>query len=1011
MPRIDPLQLLKCLSVLLTPDGGILSRDEVPRLVNLMTKFSKKLVSKCVYVLILKNTTKELVDMFMAEGGWTLIQTWLQDAVQTANWHLVKEILGLLLITPVDVERLKLNILPKLIKSLSRRDDLQDVAALSSQLVKQWLVIVKGTSTVAQGQLQTGKVEVVKSESESEIVKNISDGIDTATFYRKDAKDETTSTKNAEARDPTDEEPKDVEMKDVSEEKDKINEKAEDKSKSKSSSKSSSSSRSSSRDKEKSRDKDRNRDKARSKNSSSSKSSSSKSSSRDKDRKDRDKDRKDGDKDRKDGDRDRNRSRDKSRNNGTIKSSSSSNSNKDKKESDSKKEKSDKDKSDKDKKSSIDAFKPPSIEKLGRIPKKSNSVDSTPNETGEVKKKTFSIGIRKDTSSEERPKTVKVFNSKMRSTGLEEEAKPAPSRVPQKKTLTPVTLPHLPIKRVSPPRDIRDPVPVEKKIKIDKIDIPDRPGAIKLIPPKPKPMLLESDLFNNALTAATSKKETKKRKRKPSISKETPTSPSTSPSHESAAPTTPPATQDTVSPPIALKNIAPINFYQDTLSEENKEKSEENNDQSEENKDKSDENKEKPEENVIEELPEENLDESILSIASENKENEIASPRAVTPTEDDPEEIKKMNIDGGIKGVLMYTKRKGPKKTISWKNENDLVEIRYFELDETERVNVTKAFNDMAKMDISNEREALQLCRKVGGEDLMESQIRWRIPFEIELPEPLVTPGARSLEKDIQFAREKSVLQALYFDRRKIPDSPEEPIPENHQMSDPVIITLEDPDSHEIDLRTTPWPEPKGNAPLPEPQMPMVYPNMQLPFNPQFNNMPPANFQNMAPRFPVPGGPMVPQVPNNYIPPNIMPNDLMGPPNMMGPNELLMNQMHPNMYQGGGPMSDGYGPGPGPGPEPDFPMYGNPNGPPNNMFPPNNFRENRSHHRGGGGGFRRGGRGGGKDNGSWVRMKESRGGGGNWRRGGGGNRGGRLCKNIQNHGYCRNGDNCPFIHP
>ncbi|XP_056631292.1 serine/threonine-protein phosphatase 1 regulatory subunit 10-like isoform X2 [Diorhabda sublineata] len=986
MPRIDPLQLLKCLSVLLTPDGGILSRDEVPRLVNLMTKFSKKLVSKCVYVLILKNTSKELVDMFMAEGGWTLIQTWLQDAVQTANWHLVKEILGLLLITPVDVERLKLNILPKLIKSLSRRDDVQDVAALSSQLVKQWLVIVKGTSSLAQGQLQMGKVEVVKSESESEIEKNISDGIDIVKFYKKDSKDEVTSPKNAaEIDEPAEaEEPKDVEMKDVSEEKSKSEEKIEDKSKSKSSSKSSSSSRD--RDKEKSRDRDRYRDKGRSKSSSSSK---SKSSSRDKDRKDRDKDRKGGDKDRKDGEKDRSKSRDKSRSNGAIKSSSSSHSTKDKKESDSnsKKEKSDKDKSEKDKKSSIDAFKPPSLEKLGRIPKK--TADGSNTETGEVKKKAFSIGIRKDASSEERPKTVKVFNSKMRSTGLEEEAKPAPSRIaPQKKTVTPPSLPPLPLKRLSPPRDARDPVSSEKKIKLDKIDIPDRPGAIKLIPPKPKPMLQESDLFNNALTAATSKKETKKRKRKPSISKETPTSPSTSPSHDSATTTTQPATQDPASPPIGLKNIAPINFYQDTLSEENKET---------------------PEENGIEEHPE-NLDESVASITSENKENEISSPRAVTPTEDDPEEIKKMNIDGGIKGVLLYSKRKGPKKSISWKNDNDLVEIKYFELDETERVNVTKAFNDMAKMDISNEREALQLCRKVGGEDLMETQIRWRIPFEIELPDPLVTPGSRSLEKDIQFAREKSVLQALYFDKRKIPDSPEEPIPENHQMSDPVIITLEDPDSHEIDLRTTPWPEPKGNAPLPEPQMPMVYPNMQVPFNPQFNTMPPTNFPNMAPRFPVPGGPMVPQVPNNFVPPNIMPNDMMGPPNMMAPNDLMMNQMNPNMYQGGGPMSDGYGPGPGP--EPDFPMYGNPNGPPNNMFPPNHFRDNRLHHRGG---FRRGGRGGGKDNGNWVRMKDSRGGGGgggnNWRRGGGGNRGGRLCKNIQNHGYCRNGDNCAFIHP
>lgn len=62
--------------------------------------------------------------MFMAEGGWTLIQNWLQDGAQTGNWGLVKEILGLMLVTPVDVDRLKTNSLPKLIKNLSRREDL-----------------------------------------------------------------------------------------------------------------------------------------------------------------------------------------------------------------------------------------------------------------------------------------------------------------------------------------------------------------------------------------------------------------------------------------------------------------------------------------------------------------------------------------------------------------------------------------------------------------------------------------------------------------------------------------------------------------------------------------------------------------------------------------------------------------------------------------------------------------------------------------------------------------------
>nr|CAD7438858.1 unnamed protein product [Timema bartmani] len=39
-PRIDPLQLLKCLSVLLSPEGGIKSKDEVQRLARNRTKDS-----------------------------------------------------------------------------------------------------------------------------------------------------------------------------------------------------------------------------------------------------------------------------------------------------------------------------------------------------------------------------------------------------------------------------------------------------------------------------------------------------------------------------------------------------------------------------------------------------------------------------------------------------------------------------------------------------------------------------------------------------------------------------------------------------------------------------------------------------------------------------------------------------------------------------------------------------------------------------------------------------------
>lgn len=85
-----------------------------------MNRYSKKLVSKCIYVQILKVTKTELLGEFMGVGGWSLVYNWLNDAIRAMNWPLVQEILELLLLCPVDVDRLKINSAPKLVKGLCR---------------------------------------------------------------------------------------------------------------------------------------------------------------------------------------------------------------------------------------------------------------------------------------------------------------------------------------------------------------------------------------------------------------------------------------------------------------------------------------------------------------------------------------------------------------------------------------------------------------------------------------------------------------------------------------------------------------------------------------------------------------------------------------------------------------------------------------------------------------------------------------------------------------------------
>lgn len=84
-----------------------------------MAKFSKKLVSKCIYIQILKCTETELLGQFMAAGGWTLTHLWLQDGITSLNWAFVQELLEMLLMCPVDGNRLKSNTAPRLVKTLS----------------------------------------------------------------------------------------------------------------------------------------------------------------------------------------------------------------------------------------------------------------------------------------------------------------------------------------------------------------------------------------------------------------------------------------------------------------------------------------------------------------------------------------------------------------------------------------------------------------------------------------------------------------------------------------------------------------------------------------------------------------------------------------------------------------------------------------------------------------------------------------------------------------------------
>ncbi|XP_050600732.1 serine/threonine-protein phosphatase 1 regulatory subunit 10 isoform X3 [Bombus affinis] len=1245
MPRIDPLSLLKCLSVLLGPTGGIKSKEEVHRLANLMTKFSKKLVSKCIYIQILKTTNTDLLSQFMGAGGWNLIHMWLTDGILAKNWALIQELLELLLLCPVDIERLKSNNCPKLIKGLSKEGSHQGVRVLASRLVEQWLKIVKGeaapnsvpaqimtlpaqtsgvlgqtlvpqstqqysihcgmqqvsdgtetatvqvqdlqfipnsTSTIAvshihqqqqqqqqsqdqqqvqerttvqplqlqvvskpqqmqiQQQLSTqqskkpafvvvsassqspvpvykitireGKqiltkvetdatninsvlntnstnVEVngdvvedalpVKQTPEEVVSAELSDGVVSGQDCEKDiAQSEKLDQVSSEVKqtvvDSTDSPDVDVKSKENKDIKDNSNSESskssnkenrdsskKDEKKSSSSDKknhhsSSSSSKSSSKHTSSSSS---HRSSSISYKSSSHRSSSSSSSSKSSSSKDKS-------------------SKDKEKHHSSN-SSSKHSSSKSKSDKEREKEKQKKDQAEKDK-ATLEKVQGQALSsKFGKIPKKkleeeksgdvviikkssTESRDSSKeNKTDSKKavvmpeKKNISISIESRKNSQDsttRPKTVKTFNSKFRSTGLEEEVKPPPPRSTKKppvidKKVIPQKLPAL--KRPSPLREAIPSTDKRAKLSLDSPTTPpseEKKGGIKLIPPKPKPMVLqESDMFMDALTASTKSKEPRKRKRRTSITKDGPTEAkkqetASNDNRDVTPPPTSPPSADEKSPVVVKPNFK---FYQDTLeTDEDKEQKEREN---------SDEDVKKDKEEMLDDQKENRIfksdidDDARSSTPTPDDDVEEKTSDSPEDTSSLSESTKKENIGSypeiryvdGLRSVLLLQKRKGPKKTLKWKT--DLESVRYFELDETERVNVTKTFTDMKQMEKQNEREAFQMARKLSNEDLMEERTRWKSLIPIDLPPPLVEPGKDSREKDIQYAREKGILQALYFNRSMIPDSAAEPDEERHHVySEPKIIPLDDLTGNkesEKDFTSLPWPEPKPQL---QPQTPAVsnfhYPTfphnqqpVMAPMGPQtsMGPMPQMSQQmmgpsHMGPMGPEIGGPLTAGggggwrtgdgkvvVPDgmgmnpmanlpNAFPPGMeggpmVPPGMMGPPpmynqqqegyGMMGPEDMGFNNMNPNNFQG--PPGPLYGPGPNfQGPRGAGPIHGRGRGVPGPGW-----------YRGGGGPPGRGG---------W------RGGGGGWR---GNGKQPPVCRQFSKNGYCRVGDKCQYLHP
>uniref|UniRef100_K7FSS9 Serine/threonine-protein phosphatase 1 regulatory subunit 10 n=1 Tax=Pelodiscus sinensis TaxID=13735 RepID=K7FSS9_PELSI len=273
------------------------------------------------------------------------------------------------------------------------------------------------------------------------------------------------------------------------------------------------------------------------------------------------------------------------------------------------------------------------------------------------------------------------------------------------------------------------------------------------------------------------------------------------------------------------------------------------------------------------------------------------------------------------------TKKGKKKKTVSWPEESKLREYFYFELDETERVNVNKIkdFGEAAKREMLMDRHAFETARRL-SHDTMEEKVPWVYPKLIDLPSPLVQPGSGSREKFTQAEREKGILQEIFLSK----ESPHEPDLESYEPLPPKLIPLDE----ECSMDEATYQE--GLDPAAASQSPDGAGGSKLP--PVLANLMGSMGAGKSPQGPNPNSSMnVQEILTSIMggPNNHKTEELMKQPDY---SDKIKHLLAPHGLLAPGPLANGFPPGPknmqhfppgGPGPMPG--PHGGPGGP--NMPP------------------------------------------------------------------------------
>lgn len=373
---------------------------------------------------------------------------------------------------------------------------------------------------------------------------------------------------------------------------------------------------------------------------------------------------------------------------------------------------------------------------------------------------------------------------------------------------------------------------------------------------------------------------------------------------------------------------------------------------------------------------------SLLSKSGAGGEGDRGTP---TPTSAEPPEPMDTTENSETPGD---ENRKRKKKSVSWVNDDNLVTMHYFEMDDSERAMTRNrgSFMDAAQREKMREREALESGLMFSRDRLIE-MIAWQRPQRNESLLELVDRGVNSEQRKMQAEREEKVLAQLFLSKSSLHPSPSEPDPEHDVgKSEPKHIPLMEPstDSQQQSSPMFSSPPHLGGPPHITPGSPLQSPATTIH---QAQSL--INFYNEGrnPQMPHPtqpdphplATPQDQQTPNPFHlppgPPPIPPHFHNNGPGMMPPGSEFYNNYN----------QQGFPPGPAPIHNPDW------NGP-----APSGY------YGGGGPPIRRGMRGGyrgrgrgfvphGFSNGPHAEAFS------------------KICKHFVTHG-CRLGNKCRFLH-